>query len=53
MAASLHPFNKLQMGMEVVTTKGTLVPATRLIVGEQDVDRAVEIIERVLGRPAA
>ena len=34
MAASLHPFNKLQMGMEVVSTKGTLVPATRLIVGE-------------------
>lgn len=32
MAASIHPFNKLQVGLEA--TKGTLVPGTRVIIGE-------------------
>lgn len=34
MATSLIPFNRLQLGMEDISTKGTLVPATRLIVGD-------------------
>lgn len=32
MASAIHPFDKVQMGIEA--TKGTLVPATRVIVGE-------------------
>ncbi len=32
MAASIHPFDKLQVGIE--TTKGTLVAATRVLIGE-------------------
>lgn len=31
MATAIWPLDKLQMGIEVVSTKGTLVPATRLI----------------------
>src|SRR3990172_1865926 len=34
MAASIVPFNRLQIGMEVISTKGTGVPATRQIIGD-------------------
>lgn len=34
MAASIVPFNRLQVGMSVIGTKGTAVPATRQLVGD-------------------